>query len=81
MIVDAMPKSQESAKNARKKESYKDFKKKRIIRGFQEKEEPVKNSRKKKNQARTEKYKNIAWRGCSCLTSQDSVYMDLVRKS
>jgi len=48
-----------------------EFEKKRIIQELQE----------KKNQARIEEYKNLDWRGTSCLASQDSVYMDLARKS
>jgi hypothetical protein len=35
----------------------------------------------KKNQARIQEHKNLGWRVTSCLASQDSVYMDLVRQS
>jgi len=48
-----------------------EFKKKRIMQELQE----------KKNQARIQEHKNLGWREISCLTSQDSVYMDLARKS
>jgi hypothetical protein len=57
-----------------------EFKKKRIMPEFQGKKSH-KNSKKKKNQARSQEYKILAWRGNSCLASQDSVYMDLARKS
>jgi hypothetical protein len=35
----------------------------------------------KKNQARTQEHKNLAWRDNSCLATQDAVYMVLVRRS
>jgi hypothetical protein len=41
------------------------------------KKERSKKVKRKKNQARSQEHKNLAWRGDSCLSRQDSVYMDL----
>ena len=62
---------QESCQNGKKQESYQKSKKTRIMQELQE----------HKNQTRIQEHKNLAWRDISCLSSQDSVYKNLVRKS
>ena len=77
------------ARIIRKQESCQNRKKTRIIpekqetRIMQELQETriMQELQENKNQTRIQEHKNLAWRDISCLISQDSVYMNLARKT
>ena len=68
------------ARIIRKQESCQNRKKTRIIPEKQE-TRIMQELQENKNQTRIQEHKNLAWRDISCLSSQDSVYKNLVRKS